>query len=74
MARIIVLFFQQQERGKVMGYSTWPVYGNADLGSAIETVEAVIAKIKTNKFDNDDIVELHTAVVELEKSINEAKN
>jgi hypothetical protein len=57
-----------------MGWPGAPVYGNADLGSAIETVEAVIAKIKTNKFDNDDIFELHTAVVELEKSINEAKN
>jgi hypothetical protein len=46
-------------------------YGNVDLGSAIETVEAVIAKIKTNKFDNDDVAELHKAVAELEKALTE---
>lgn len=57
-----------------MGYSTWPVYGNADLGSAIETAEAVIAKIKTNKFDKNDLVELHKAVVEIENAVNEAKD
>lgn len=52
-----------------MGLPSMWYYGNVDLGSAIETVEAVIAKIKTNKFDNDDVAELHKAVAELEKAL-----
>jgi len=31
-----------------MGRPGRPIYGDADLGSAIEDVEKVIAKIKTN--------------------------
>lgn len=54
-----------------MGIPFAPWYGNVDLGSAIETVEAVVAKIKTNKFDNDDVAELHKAVAELEKALTE---
>ena len=54
-----------------MGLPSMWYYGNVDLGSAIETVEAVIAKIKTNKFDNDDVAELHKAVAELEKALTE---
>lgn len=54
-----------------MGIPGMWAYGNVDLGSAIETVEAVIAKIKTNKFDNDDVAELHKAVAELEKALTE---
>lgn len=54
-----------------MGLPSMWYYGNVDLGSAIETVEAVIAKIKTNKFDNDDVSELHKAVAELEKALTE---
>lgn len=57
-----------------MGWPSIPLYGDADLGSAIETVEAVIAKIKTNKFDKSDLVELHKAVVEIEKSIDETED
>lgn len=47
-----------------MGRVGAPVYG-VDLGSAIETAEAVIAKIKTNKFDKSDLVELSKVFVEI---------
>lgn len=56
-----------------MGAPGLPFYGT-DLGSAIEVVEKLIAKIKTNRFDKEDLVELHKAVVEMEKAVNEAKN
>lgn len=57
-----------------MGFAGAWAYGNADLGSAIETAEAVIAKIKTNKYDNDDIAELRKALAEIDKALtkNEA--
>ena len=51
-----------------MGYMFAPVYGE-DLGTAIETAEAVIAKIKTNKYDKDDLVELDKAVAEIRAAI-----
>jgi hypothetical protein len=38
-----------------MGWHSFPVYGE-DLSSSIETAERVIAKIKTNKFDKEDLV------------------
>lgn len=57
-----------------MGWVSLPVYGNADLGSAIETAKAVIAKIESNKFDNEDIVELHKALSEIAKAIDEKKD
>jgi hypothetical protein len=50
-----------------MGIDFWPVYGNPDLGSAVENAEEVIATIKTNKFDNEDLAELKG---ELEKIIS----
>lgn len=50
-----------------MGYSGYPVYGDPDLGSAIEGAEELIAKIKTNKFDNEDLAELKG---ELEKIVS----
>lgn len=56
-----------------MGIPGMVWYGE-DIGSAIETVENIIAKIKTNKFDNDDIVEFHKALVEVEKYLNENKD
>jgi hypothetical protein len=52
-----------------MGIPSLPIYGNVDLGSAIETAEAVIAKIKTNKYDNDDISELRKALAEIDKAL-----
>ena len=53
-----------------MGRPLWPVYGQVDLGSAIETAEKVIAKIKTNKFDKNDLVELDNAVTEIKNAID----
>jgi hypothetical protein len=48
-------------------------YGDVDLGSAVETIESVVAKIKSNKYDKSDLVELHKAVVELEKALTDEK-
>lgn len=55
--------------------SAW-IYGLVDLGSAIETAEVVIAKIKTNKYDNKDIVELRKALAEIDNALtqNEAQD
>lgn len=59
-----------------MGVPSMPFYGNADLGSAIEDIEKVIAKIKTNKFDNKEIIKLYEANEEVLKAIisNEYKD
>lgn len=49
-----------------MGYVSWPVYGES-LGDAIEKAEKIIAQIKTNKFDNTDVLNLvkcNTAIIE----------
>jgi hypothetical protein len=53
-----------------------PVYGIADVGSAIEDIENVIEKIKTNKFSKDDLIKLYNANGELIKAIlsNEYEN
>lgn len=51
-----------------MGYTWYPVYGE-DLGSAIEVAEKVIAKIKTNKFDKKDLVELEKALTEIKEAV-----
>ena len=49
---------------KKMGKAGFPLYGE-DLGSAIETAEKVIAKIKTNKYSKKDLVELEKALTEI---------
>jgi hypothetical protein len=51
-----------------MGRPYFPIYGE-DLGSAIETAEKVIAKIKTNKFDKEDLKELDKALTEIKAVI-----
>ena len=51
-----------------MGWHSFPVYGE-DLGSAIETAEKVIAKIKTNKYSKKDLVELDKALTEIKAVI-----
>lgn len=53
-----------------MGWTSLPVYGE-DLGSAIEDAEKVLARIKTNKYDNEDLAELVEALEEIKKIINE---
>lgn len=54
-----------------MGFHLLPLYGDADLGSAIESAEKVIAKIKTNKFDKQDLVDLATALETVKTAIDE---
>jgi hypothetical protein len=57
-----------------MGIDWVPAYGK-ELGSAIEDVEMVISKIKTNKFDENDLLDLARASSELSISaIEEIKN
>lgn len=55
-----------------MGFPGAWYYGKTDLGSAIETAEASIAKIKTNKFDNDDLVEVKKSLTEVVAEIDKA--
>ena len=54
-----------------MGWDFLPVYGKIDLGSAIQTAEVVIAKIKTNKFDKEDLVDLKKALSEIVEACEE---
>lgn len=59
-----------------MGIAIAPLYGNADVGSAIEDVEKVIAKIKSNDFSNKDLIALYKANAEVLKAVldNEYKD
>lgn len=53
-----------------MGIDFAPVYGDLDLGSAVEHAEQVIAKIKTNKFDKEEVIkELEAVLVEVKNSL-----
>lgn len=52
-----------------MGKPNLPWYGDADVGSALEDVKAVVRKIETNLFDEKDILKLHNANAELIKAI-----
>jgi prefoldin subunit 5 len=52
-----------------MGWHWAPVYGELDLGSAIETAEKVIAKIKTNKFDKEDLKELDKVLTAIKEEV-----
>lgn len=52
-----------------MGIPNAPLYGNVDLGSAVEDVEKIVAKIKTNKFGKKDIMKLYEANAEIIKAI-----
>lgn len=52
-----------------MGYLTYPIYGELDLGSAIETAEKVIAKIKSNKFDKDDLKEFDKVLTAIKEEV-----
>ena len=54
-----------------MGFHNAPLYGNADLGSAVETAEKAIAKIKSNKFDKEDMIALANALVAVKTAIDE---
>ena len=52
-----------------MGIPNAPAYGNNDVGSAIEDVEKIVDKIKTNKFGKKEIVALYNANADLLKAI-----
>lgn len=56
-----------------MGWGGWPVYGE-DIGSAIQDVETIVAKIKKNIFDKQDLIELFDANNVLLKYLLDAKN
>lgn len=56
-----------------MGYPTYPVYAE-DIASAVEDVEKIVKKIKTNKFDNEDLITLFNANNTLLKHILENEN
>lgn len=56
-----------------MGRVGYPYYGE-DLGSAIESAEKVLAKIKTNKFDNADLEELKVALTEIIAKVESDEN
>ena len=49
-----------------MGIHTFPVYGE-DLGSAIETAKKLIAKIESNKYDEQDLKDLAEVNAEIIK-------
>ena len=53
-----------------MGIDFVPLYGEVELGSAVEHAEQVIAKIKTNKFDKDEVFkELEEVLVEIKNAL-----
>lgn len=51
-----------------MGTPIFTWYGG-DVGSAIEDVEKVVEKIKTNKYDEKDLYNLYRANLELLKAL-----
>lgn len=57
-----------------MGRPIVPLYGDADLGSAIEDIEKVVALVKTNKYSKADIIKLYEANAELIKALLENEN
>ena len=52
-----------------MGIPFLPLYGNADVGSAIQDIKKIIDKIETNKFGASDLTDLYNANGELLKAI-----
>lgn len=45
-----------------MGRDYVPLYGDVELGTAVQTAEVVLAKIKSNKFDKEDLKDLKDAL------------
>lgn len=52
-----------------MGIDSWPVYGEVDLGSAIETNKKIVEKIESNKFDKQDLIVLARSTFDIVMSI-----
>jgi hypothetical protein len=57
-----------------MGWDGFPAYGE-DLGSAIEKSEKILAVLKTNKFDDEDLIKYKDSLEEvcdaIAKKVNE---
>lgn len=51
-----------------MGWAFIPVYGE-DFGSVIENVDKVLTKIKSNKFDKEDLVEFKKTLEDVVEAI-----
>jgi hypothetical protein len=54
-----------------MGIVGLPVYGH-DIGSAIETADKVLAKIKTNRFDKSDLEKFRASLVSVVTELDKA--
>ena len=59
-----------------MGLPNLPVYGLVDAGSAIQDIKKIVEKIETNKFGQQDLINLYNANGELLKAVlsNEYEN
>lgn len=58
-----------------MGYHWMIVYGELDLGSAIEELDKVMEVIKSNKFDEEDLMKVSKlAEIIKEKAEEELEN
>ena len=51
-----------------MGWIYLPVYGE-DFGSAVENADKVLTKIKSNKFDKEDLVEFKKTLEDVVEAI-----
>jgi hypothetical protein len=51
-----------------MGRVNFPFYGE-DLGSEIEEAKKILAKIETNKFDNEDLADFANKLTEIADKI-----
>ena len=54
-----------------MGIPCAPFYGH-DIGSAIETAEKVMSKIKTNRFDKADLEKFRASLVSVVAELDKA--
>jgi hypothetical protein len=54
-----------------MGIPIFPLYGKTDIGSAVEDIEKLVEKIKSNKFGKKDVIKLYEANAELIKAVLE---
>ena len=52
-----------------MGRIGFPLYGDIDLGSTIETAKSLIAKIESNRFGKTELVKLEEVLADIRKVI-----
>jgi hypothetical protein len=65
------IFITIIEKENNMGIHSMPWYGY-DLGSAIESAEKSIAKIKTNRFDKSDLEKFRASLVSIVSELDKA--